>query len=348
MIENTKKIYKEQYEKFFEMYKDMLNDYEKETTSARYHRILSTMPFEFLNATQLCESLSLYEKLETKPRMHFSTLDEACVFYRKLITFGKSSDNLLEDAAYIAEIGRIAESINGCVLSTPYLDESYCVVPNTEVISLAQRCLKEVPKFPQMLSKKFRWNYIESAIRSLDNESLKYMVDSKIIKPADIDHIALVDEDSEYRQKVAYLCEILSHPQPIVASYELKLKGVTFPNEDGSSRQENIELLKKYAEENEGAVIPLVAQLYTYTPEIGAPEPAIKILWNDKEIGNIAKDVVEEIIEKYENPQFTVELKTVAGGDEKINFGCIVNFHIIAPGYSNMKALKPDNREIEK
>ena len=328
--------YKEQYNKSLSEYKEIMANYEKIITSPRYHEILSTMPFEFLNAIQLCEQLSLFQKLETKPKMSFSSLDEAKVFYRNLIHFNKKTEKLLEDASYIAEVGRLAKMVNDCAVNSPYLGKTFCIEVNTEITELAKKCLSEIPRFPDILTKKFRWNYIESVILSLDKNDLKSLVESKVIKANDIDHICLITENQDYYEKIKYLCEVLNHPQPIMQTYQLKLKGVTFPNDDGSSRQENLTMLKKYNEEHPDSIISLTAESYTYVPEIGDPEPAIKIAWDGKVIGNIGNDVVEEISKKYKSPQMTATLEKVSGGDDKMNFGCVIKLNIIAPGYADI------------
>lgn len=320
--------YQEQYGEALTLYKTMLESYEELIFSSRYHEILSCMPFEFLNATQLCEKLTLFEKLDIKTRMNFTSADEAIVFYRNLVQFNRKTNQLLEDASYITNIGSIAAEINDYVMNSPYLGDTYCVQPNMDVISIAKKCLLEIPHYPQKLTKKFRWNFIESVIISLPKEDLKPLVDTKIIKTEDLDNISLINDSEAYTEKIEYLCNLLQRPLPYVCNYALKLKGVTFPNADGSSRQDNLNELIKYKEEHKDEIITLSAEKYIYTPEIGDNEPAIRILWNGKEIGNIAKDVVQDIEERFVNPHFSVTLKEVTGGDKGLNYGCMVDFNI--------------------
>lgn len=332
---NENPTYQKQFQNSMETYQKMVEDYEELTNSSRYFEILSTMPFEFLNASHLCEQLALYEKLEQKPRMYFNSLDEAKVLYKNLIGFPAKSEKLLEDASFVVEIGSRAEEINRYVENNPYLSKELAISPNNEVVDIAKRCLSEIPSYPKMLTKKFRWNYIESVIYSLDKGSLDWLAKSKVIKAEDIDHISLIGESDAYHEKVQFLCDILNHPQPVVASYQLKLKGVTFPNEDGSSRQKNLEELRKHSLES-SEVVQLAAESYEYQPEIGSPEPAIRISWNGKCIGNIAKSVAEEISEKFNNPQCTATLDHFSGGSDGMNLGCVINLNIIAPGYSQV------------
>lgn len=324
--------YKEEYNKIMSVYKKNMASYEDMISSPRYDQISCTMPFEFLNAIHLCEKLSLFEKLEKKPKMYFSNIDEALVFYRNLISFNQKTETLLEDASYITTVGTLANTINELAINSPYLGKTFCIRPNNELISLAEKCLSEIPRYPEMLTKAFKWNFIESAILSFNKEALKTMVDYNIIKAKDLDHINLTETMNDYQEKIHFLCTLLNHEHPILASYTLKLKAVTFSNEDGSSRQEYLSLLKQYAKAHPEETIKLTAESYIYTPEIGEPEPAIRILWDDKILGNIGKDVVKEIQEVFDKPQYTVLLKEITGGDKGISYGCNIDFNVVAPG----------------
>lgn len=110
----------------------------------------------------------------------------------------------------------------------------------------------------------------------------------------------------------------------------LKLKGVTFPNADGSSRQEHLKALKEYVDEHPDEVIPLTTESYTYQPEIGDAEPAVRIFWGTREIGNIPRVAAEELQEKYNHPQCTAVLKSVTAPDN-LNAGCTITLNVIAP-----------------
>jgi hypothetical protein len=337
--------YQEQYDYNMRIYQKMLDGYEKAVSSPRYCEILSTMPFEFLNAKHLCDTLALYRKLDKKPRMYFYSVDEAVVLYRNLISFKSRSAKLLEDASYIAEVKHLADCLNSFVHESQYLGDTLCVSDNEEVFAIAESCLKEIPQYSSMLTKVFRYNYIESAISCLNTGDLEIMVSKKIIKAQDLDSIALTGQTKEYEEKIAFLCEILNHPQPTVATYNLKLKGVTFPNEDGSSRQENLKELQAYQESHPEEEIKLTAESYTYQPKIGAPEPAIKISWNGKCIGNVAKDVAAEVEERYTHPQCFAILDRLTGGKENMSYGCNIKFSIIAPGYAKAteELIRTDN-----
>lgn len=309
-------------------YKEKLEAYDKLTSSPEYLEIISTMPFEFLNAIQLCEKLVLYQNLQKKPHMYFSNRDEAVVFYNNLISFRKRTSKLLEDATYMAEIGRLAQEINS-FCTCPYLGPTYFVLPNYEVINIAKKCLTEIPQYPRLCTKEFRWNYIESIILSLSIEDLKWMAKAGIIKNEDIDHISLIEKTNAYQDKIKELCEHFHREIPPEQSYTIKLKGVSFPNKDGSSRQEILKELHEYMKVNPSP--QLTTRTYIYTPEIGSPEPALAILYNGHEIGNVGKDIIAEIDAKFNHPQYTAELVDVYGGENNKCFGCKIKLGVIAP-----------------
>lgn len=311
-------------------YQKMLESYEQLVTSQRYFEIISTMPFEFLGATQLCDKLSLYERLEKKPRMFFNSKEEAFIFYQKLVGFPSKSKKLLEDAAYMAEVGQVAGEINKFASNSPYLGDTYKVIPNEDVITMAEKCLREIPQYRKKLTKNFRWNYIESVIMSLNQEELDWIVSKKVIRTEDIDHISLTETTNQYQEKVKHLCTLLGRDLPAEAVYQVKLKGVTFTNDDGISRQEVIKKLQEMRTLHPERPVRLNAISYVYTPEVGNPEPALRIEWDGQCIGNVGKDVIAEIDAKFNHPQYTADLITINGGED-VAFGCQIKLGVIAP-----------------
>lgn len=327
-------MYQKNFNASLTIYKQKLSEYEQLTDTPEYQEIISTMPFQFLNATQLCRKLQLFESLEKKPHMFFSTVDEAKVFYKNLISFKSQSAKLLEDAAYMAQVGDVAEQINHLAKNDPYLGPAYQVLPNMEIINLAKQCLTEIPQYPRMLTKAFRYNYIESCILSLNTSELEWLCKANIIKSEDIDHISLTESYNDYAEKIGFLCRHFNRDAPIRQTFQVKLKGVTFANEDGSSRQDYLRELKSILDINPEADIKLRAESYTYVPETGSPEPAIRILWEDKCIGNIPKDMAADLLEKFNNPQYTADFVCLTGyQSDSYSIGCQIHLNVIASEY---------------
>lgn len=311
-------------------YQKMLEVYEQLISSQRYFEIISTMPFEFLGAAQLCDKLTLYERLEKKPRMFFASKEEAYIFYQSLIKFPEKSKKLLEDAAYMAEVGKVASDLNRFASTSPYLGDTYKVVPNNDIITMAEKCLREIPLYRKKLTKEFRWNYIESVILSLNQEELDWLLEKKVIKSIDIDNISLTETVNQYQEKVKHLCTALGRELPAEATYIIKLKAVTFNNDDGVSRQDVIKKMQAMRISHPMQPIRLVAIPYVFTPEVGNPEPAVRIEWEGQCIGNVGKDVVAEVDSKFNHPQYTADLVDITGGND-VAFGCKIKLGVIAP-----------------
>lgn len=335
---NQHELYAEMYTKDFNEYKNYLEEYNKRISSNKYQEIVNTMPFRFLNAIHLCEQLDLFQKCNPKPKMYFSSLEEAQLFYKNLVTFKKTSDELLENAAYIVELDKLRTDINLCVKDSPYLRNDLCVAEDKTLPDIAKKCVEILPKYPEMITKTFKWNFIESCIICFNCNDLGLMVDNKIIRDEDLDNICLTETINDYQRKVSFLYKYMDKPTLKKYTMSCKLKGVTFPNDDGSSRQENLKELKKYMEENPTETIHLQTQNYTYTPEIGEPEPAIRLLWNNKCIGNLSKTLAAELV-NYKESQYEIEMEKLAGGvDENMALGCAVKLTL----YKQIKELQQE------
>lgn len=250
--------YQTQYSNSLTIYQEKLEEYKKLTENSKYSEIVDSMPFDFLEAEQFCDKLSLFAEMgkgsakamgSTKARMSFTSAEDAIIFYKKLISFKNKTGELLENASCIVDVGQKAADLNFYVENNPYLGADYKIAINETITDIAGRCLRKIPDYPKNMTKEFRWHFIESAIYSLPIPEIDKLVQAKVIKGTDIDHISLTEEKNDYQAKITHLCAITGHTQPIIASYPLKLKGVTFPNADGSSRQEHLKALKEYVDE---------------------------------------------------------------------------------------------------
>ena len=88
-----------------------------------------------------------------------------------------------------------------------------------------------------------------------------------------------------------------------------KIVGVTFNNEDGTSRQFNISKVKQ---NDELKLIP-----YEYEPG----EDALGVFHNNRQIGNINADLCYELIEKIKNGELIHVFANPTGGNGK-TYGC--------------------------
>lgn len=215
------------------------------------------------------------------------------------------------------------------LLNNPFLDDSFMVASNTEVISIAEKCLKEIPSYRKILTKAFRWNYIESLLLCLNTQELQWIIDKKIIKPQDIDHISSTETINDYQKKLNFVCQALKRDIPQNPHYTLKLKGTSFTNEDGVPRQSLLEEIHKLQQENPNTNIFLKAIPYIYTPVIGLSEPAVRIEWEGKCLGFIDKYVAKQLDEEFHDSDYSVTNIKITGGG-KISYGATVELNVLS------------------
>ena len=241
-------------------------------------------------------------------------------------------ESLLDDAAFLNSVFDIGRKINDFVERSAYLTEGFKVAYDEDIEYIVQETLKELPGYKRLITKELRRDYIESCISSLDINGIRELINQKIIKAEDIDTIHLSFPEIEgYDEKIRELCEILGHEQPLVEQHDVKLVGVTFNNEDGSSRQKNLSALAKAIQS--GEEISLRTEAYIYKPEIGQEEPAIRVFWKNMELGNIDKTIVRELSDKYDNPEYIATVIKIVGGDGG-SFGLRLRLGVVAPSYS--------------
>lgn len=326
--------YSEKHSALVLQYQEMLAKYDEMIQSEKYHDALVKLPFEFLNAKHMCENLSLYNSMEVKPMMHFSFYEDAFSFYKHMVALNTSSAELLSDAAYVVDIHEQAKAINTLVDSTEYLPSSLKICNDTEIYNLSKEVMEVLPGYPELLTKKMRYNFIESAIQCLNINELIELAKRKIITISDLDNITIAMDEGGYTQKYSKLCTALGHSDVVQLQYSgVKLKGVTYKNEDGTDRQENLKELATYMDTHAGEIIQLNVVPYIYRPEIDEEEPAVKIMWGKKELGNLGKDVVQGVISKCSNPQYTAYIECVTGRGEQMNLGCNIQLGILTAKY---------------
>lgn len=328
--------YTEALQEHTNKYNELKTKYDEMILSNQYARITSSMAFEFLSAKQTCETLEVFNELQNSPRLNFNSVEEAEVLSRNISRYTRSSKTLLDDAAYLNTVATLAEQINALVNTSPYLNKSLGVCHDKRLSQLAYECLEKIPKFPKYASFEFRYHFVESCLFCLKEEDMDKLVARKVIKAKDVEHLSRIEnpeteEEKKYEANLAHLCLILNRPVPLVEVKTVRLKGVTFKNEDGSNRQD---VIKEIAEaKKNGQTIKLDTEEYIFQdPEkkIEA-QPAIRILWNGKVAGNLAADLVKSIKEDYINPTVEAEYGVITGGSDDFKaLGMEIKLHIHA------------------
>lgn len=315
--------YNNNLKKNMDEYSEILSTYQEIVESNKYAEIQRTMPFNFVMALNICDLLKFFND-DNDSRMTFQSAQDASAIYNRIVEFRNQYEELLENADYVAEAQGYADQINKIVDDNIYLPSNLKVQSDNFLNTLAKECIREVPEYKNMLTKKFRARFTESCIESLPEEELNKLVMNHIIRSQNLDMISPTGTE-DYEKKLSHLCKVLNHPEIVIASYKQTLKGTSFEN-----RQD---LLKEILEAaNAGEKIALEAEQYMYKPEIGQEELAIRVMYKGQDIGFISKDVVKDIFNKYPMPKFKAELKEITGGD-KVMYGCNIDLQIysIAP-----------------
>lgn len=321
------------FQEDYDKYKELVKEYEKEIYSEKYFLIVGNMPLKWLKAIQLCDQLDIINKINsTSIHRPFNNANEAYNFYYGIVSFKKRINDLIDNAKYIANINNLINTINDFVKQSEYLDNTLCIVNPDNISDLAQEVLDKLPNYPKLLSAKYRINFIESCIIYLPKEELEILCQRKVILPTDVEKISL----NENIDKINYICDYYHLPHIIKDELTFSLKGTSYKNDDGSSRQEYLKELKKYKDENTNKIIKLGTMPFKFQDE-----PAILYTWNNKGIGCAPKEIAIEIYNKYKNPQFTTYLENLKGGayDNSL-LGCNIKTEIFATEYLETKEME--------
>lgn len=323
-----------------DQYEELKAKYDEILLSDSYAAAISNAPYEFISAIHVCELLAAFNEDTPPSVMHYDSAADAASTYTKIIDFKEKKDDVLEKASAIVTAGDCAEQINSLVKGNPYLPLSLSVKTDETVFSYAKKAMEEAIHYDEFLSKKFRDKFTVSCIESLSAEELDKLVSGKIIRSVHMDNIPM-EGSKGYEEKYRHLCiDVFDKKDICLGKYSQTLKGVSFSNEDGKSRQD---LLAAIAEKMKaGEQVEITAQLETYTPELGKPEPSVPVRWNGDIIGFLQRESARQIAEWSDrNIQINASLNKITGGEKdkkKDNYGCVIDVDIRAMVNENTKA----------
>lgn len=313
--------YSENLRSALDEYELLLKQFENKISSDRYATAVAAAPFEFISAIHICELLEAFNS-DTVSVMRFDSAKDAESTYLKLRNFKDKKDEVLEMADTIAEVGRDADKINDLVSENFYLSDSLKVVKDETNCFFAERAIKLASRYDELISRKFRDRFTESCIESLSTNDLDELVRNNIIRNQHMDSIAKTGT-KEYKERYRHLCvDVFGREDVSLGTYEQSLKGVTFQNDDGVSRQEILKALDEKIKAGEN--IEIVASIETYTPELGEPEPSVRITHEGITVGFLPKESARQISEMSDKPiRLEAEIEKIAGGGD-VPYGCVV------------------------
>lgn len=311
-------------------YESLVREYDAKKTSDQYAAAISTAPFEFIQAIHVCELLEAFNGDNPPSRMRYDSASDAAAVYMKIMDFKNKKQEVLEMASAIVDAGEIADKINSLVAEDAYLSNSMKVEKNETVFNFAKRAMEVIAGYDSLLSHKFRDRFTESCIESLPTEELDKLVAGNIIRSVHMDNIPMKGSRG-YEEKYRHLCiDVFDKKDICLGKYTQALKGVSFSNEDGKSRQE---LLAKIAEKlNKGENVDITAELGTYTPELGKPEPSVTVKWGNDIIGFLQKESARQIA-SWSDKRICINasVNKITGGEKnKDVYGCVIDVDVRA------------------
>ena len=338
--------YQESYRIAFKTYKELLDEYEKITEDPHYAEICENMPFQFLEAKHKAEMLELYKEKYDKhdAPFKFTRADEAITFFRSIIDLRKNINDILEDASVVVRAGGIAKDINNHVDDSPFLPNNLKINENDRLMDLAKNCLEKLPEYPSLMTSAFRISFLESCIENLTADGLKMIIKTGYMNVKDMENIRLNGSD-KYEENILFLQKEFGIEDLIREHHNIRLAGTSKKNEDGTSRQE---ILKKLSEvqKDTDASINLSCEKGKFKPEVGKEVNSVAVNWNDKTLGYVPQAVVDQMFDKYEDPQFKAKSPKVIGGGS-VNYGCEVDLGIVGKEI-NKEEKKTEDNEVEK
>ena len=320
--------YEQIYHNSKENYNKLLNQYYEIINTTDYQAIISSKSFSLLKAYYVAKQIETYANAPAgkKPVFEFDSLSEAVSFYNKVINYKEYSKNILNSASLIVSADKVAERLNTYVALSDYLENDLTIPREVNITKLSKECLELIPKCQKELTPEFRINLLKDMLNTFSPKQITVLATNNIIKRDDIESLIKYNTNEKFAKNINILCKGFKLEYLPKESYNIKVKGTTFTNEDGTSRQEYLKELLNYINIT-GKKPAIVLEKYTYKPEIGNPEPAIRIKWGERTLGHLPKDITDVLYNDYANDIYTVSINNIVGGG-KVKYGLDIKLNI--------------------
>lgn len=298
--------YSEEYKKAVDEYGAILELYNKQIASEGYVSAQERLCFDFLEAKQRVEMLTLYKQLGEKSEIRFRNADEAASFYISLGEIKKSIPTLLDGAAHVEKANEYLDRLNALVDASPYLSEDLKIEKQEALANLAKECLSSLPGYPKLVTKKFRESFVKGCAKSLGTGGIKKLALMGILKAGDLETVESVSKESGGALRDFFADSLEAEASETIIA---RLRGTSYSNEDGVSRQVLLSEEMKSPEKG-----PYTAVKTTWEKD-GVTKPAVEVRKNGSLFGYIPQEVVDGMEEKYSSPSYTIDSMRIAEGN---------------------------------
>lgn len=331
MIENG---YEQIYAHSRENYEGLLRNYTAIVNMPEYKDAVYGAPFAFLRALYLAKCINYYatSDVKTKPVFEFTSVQDALSTYNDMTNFSQITKDLLDKASLIVQADNVAEKINSYVKLSDYLEDSLAVSRNTSITPIARECVSVLPQASKEISPELRYDMLKDMLNTFNEKQIGILAAKGVFTAQDIDPLLGRVSSDTAKKNMSVLLTGFHVTSTLIKRLNLHLKGVTFANEDGSSRQEAIKELDEYIRAS-GIHPSLAVELYTYRPDMGTPEPACRLKWGDKCLGNLPRETAIQLHDTYTDKLLSADVVNVVGGNggDKMTYGVEISLDIREP-----------------
>lgn len=322
--------YKELYEKSQIKYNELLDKYNMIVNDNKYKEAVYETPFEFLRMLYLAKRIDFYSNanIGQKPVFEFISAQEALSTYNDLINFKDKTSNLLDKAALINHVSVLVDTINTYVKDSNFLDDNYLLYKDEKVSNIAKECLQVLPTVSKEITPELRISLLKDMLNSFEDKQIKGLISKNVFKVEDVEKIVPIISTEKGKKNLNILFDTFNLEMIPIISEKIRIKGTTFNNEDGSSRQNYLASLKEYMSKlDDSNIINLTLEKCKYKPEIGPEEPSVKVLWNDKLLGFLPRELAIQLHNEYNDKLISAKANQVLGG-ENVSFGLEITLDV--------------------
>lgn len=309
-------LFLDEYNKAKVKYQELVDELGDYTSGCRRAKSIS---FALTDENRVLEKLKLLNENKEESSLGFGSVKEAVAFLKSVTSFPDRRKQMINNATEVYLFTKKIREINRFVKENPFLGNECMYPDHREAGRAAKEYLNNAPSFSALYNKDAQVNIWTSCCFEFTKAEMEELLKEFSPHPDIIEGLPVFNNE----KYLANLSAIKSTAEILFEKVEeckVRLKGVTFNNDDGSSRQE---YLKKLQEACKTGPQLLRAHKWTYNGD-----PAIKVYWGEKEIGGLPAAFAKELAEKYAHYEVELTVENVAGGDD-FNYGCEVNVVVL-------------------